>query len=84
MHKLGITLNSVHGRQKCKFELVGEFDGRLEDLFEIEQQINARFADSYKRWAEKFEGKTETFSLTADGEAVVVQMIKELHSKKLK
>jgi hypothetical protein len=83
LHKIGITLNSVRERLKRKFELVGEFQGRLEDLFDIEQQIIARFADSHKRGAEKFEGKTETFRLTADVEAVVVQAIRELHSKKM-
>ena len=83
LHKIGITLNSVHKRLQRKFELVAEFHGRLADLFQIEQQIIVRFAANHKRADEKFEGKTETFSLTAEMESVVVQAIRKLHAQKM-
>lgn len=73
LHKIGITQRSVAVRfPSAKFDIVALFEGELQKLFYLEQEIIALFRDNHYRAEEDFEGKTETFILLPEEECALL------------
>lgn len=79
LHKIGITQGAVSSRLGSRnFVLIKEFQGELEQLFFIEQEILKTFHQNHYRADESFEGRTETFLLLDDEELKMLKEIRRL------
>lgn len=76
LHKIGITQKQTSQRLiSHDFELILEFSGRLEQLYEIEQEIVKVFSDCHYPAEKDFEGRTETFLLMENEEKEVMDFM---------
>jgi hypothetical protein len=77
LHKVGITQRKVKARFAAhpNYREITVIEGRLGDLFLVEQSILREFRKKVYRAEDEFEGRTETFLLTADEEKAMLKAI---------
>ncbi|KWU52759.1 hypothetical protein [Pseudomonas palleroniana] len=76
LHKIGITQKTTARRLGAfDHQSLFECEGKLIDLYEIEQATVKVFAQCLFRAEEEFEGRTETFLLTDEEERLMLDFI---------
>ncbi|GGE80142.1 GIY-YIG nuclease family protein [Massilia psychrophila] len=76
LHKIGMTKRPLEVRfQGETIEIIAQFSGTLRDIHKVEQAIKRQFVENLYRSDEDFEGKTETFQLLENEEALMLDAI---------
>ncbi len=78
LHKVGITTRTTHARfHRSTHEVIGLWNGRLELLYMVEQEILEEFSEFHYRAEQEFDGRTETFVFLPAEEAEVLKRVAE-------
>jgi hypothetical protein len=76
LHKIGITRRNVSNRfAGQQHRLICSVQGRLEDVYNLEQLLLDRLSEFRYRADEDFDGRTETLLLTGAEESQVTELI---------